>query len=471
MATHKCNFSERDLDRWARDTLAAWTADPDSIPGTGEAWAADRGGSSSIPGLHLRLRLRREGGTWTTDQPSVDFYLLKKIDGKKVSRLIGDRRVMGVEQARTDCKELLRKLGRGEDPREERRARQELEVLQARTYRQALESFLAEADVTVGTRRKYRASLTTTLAAVADKPLTYLTAERVRTIHRERSKESKSRADQDMRVLRLVWNHTRAQLKTENGKEVLGPNPVDVLNKRSRGPGQRGWNNVPRKQTTIPKRRLPDWFAALYAIRDDPASSEARRVSCLLLEALVLTGCRFNELATMTWSQVDTGMGTITIPDTSSKNRVPLVKPITRRVGELLEELKGSDTYVFPGRVEKQPLHNTRKLQLAIQEQIDLWITPHDLRRVWASAATRADLPMEVIKRLLNHLGHEEVTAGYIRLSMDELSDYAQTVEDRILDDAGLLPPRGLDDKLQELLAGLDEAGKRRLLAELQGAE
>jgi hypothetical protein len=74
-----------------------------------------------------------------------------------------------------------------------------------------------------------------------------------------------------------------------------------ALNKRGRGLGQRGWNNVPRKQSIIPGG-LPDWLGALREIAGHPDASEARRMSCLLLETLVLTGLRFNELATLPWS-------------------------------------------------------------------------------------------------------------------------------------------------------------------------
>ncbi len=190
----------------------------------------------------------------------------------------------------------------------------------------------------------------------------------------------------------------------------------------------------------------------------------------MLLEGLALTGLRFNELATLPWPRVDMDMGAITIPDTTRKNRRPMVRPITRRVGEILEQLSKEQVsdYVFPGRREDQPLNTTRKLQLELQTRSGMWITPHDLRRVYTSAASRAGVPGVVIKRLLNHMSNqEEVTEGYIRLGLDELLDYSQAVEDTILGDAGLLTSRNLDNRLQDLLAGLSEDDKRRLLFDL----
>ena len=472
MATPQFNFTERSLDQWVRQTLDGWAAHPETIPSkTGEAWAVDRGGRASVPGLRARLRLRKEGGSWSLKDPAVGFYLFKKVNGRLANRFLGDRQITGVEEARRAATDLIKQLQKGEDPREEQRKAAEVQQLRSLTYRKALEGFLAEADVTEGTRKKYRVSLRTTFKDVADKPLTYFTPERVRKLHKDRSEQSRSRADQDMRVLRLTWNWARGQQQTTDGQAVLGPNPVGILNKRERGPGQRGWNNVPRKESIIPRKRLPDWFAILRQVPELEDTSETRRVSCLFLEALALTGLRFNELATLDWSRVDQGMGTFLIPDSSSKNRRPLVRPITRRVGEILKEVGTTDGYVFPGRVERQPLNNTRKLQLELQRRTGLWITPHDLRRVYTSAATRAGLPAVAIKRLLNHVGHEEVTEGYIRLGLDELLDYSQSVEDTILGDAGLLASRNLDNRLQDVLAGLPEDEKRRLLFELAGRQ
>lgn len=469
MATLQFNFTERTLDQWVRQILDQWSAQPALIPDTGEGWAADRGGPGSVPGLHIRLRLRKTGNAWTTQDPAIGFYLMKRIEGRKLTRLLGDRQVLSVERARAEAQELLKKLHQGEDPKETQRKVAEVRQLQALTYRQALERFLQDSPaLTEGTRKKYRMSLTTTFKDVADKPLTTLTQQRVRTIHEQRSLESKSRADQDMRVLRLLWNWAKDNHQTEGGEPVLGPNPVSLALNKKRA-GRVGWNRVPRKETIIPRAKLPEWFAALRQVHSTDSSSEARRVSCLLLEALALTGLRFNELATLPWSRVDLGMGILTIPDTSSKNRRTLVRPLTRRVRQILQEVGTKEGYLFPGRVAGQPLDNTRKLQLELQARTGLWITPHDLRRVYTSAATRARLPEVVTKRLLNHMTNaEEVTEGYIRFGLDELLEYSQAVEDEILGDAGLLASPSLEAQLQSLLSGMLEADKQRLLFELE---
>ena len=475
MATAQFSFTERTLDGWVQDTLTGWQEDPSSVPLTGETWAQDRGGPKSVPGLHLRLRLRRDGaGGWSLKEPLVVFYLMKKVQGRKFARELGDRRVTSVQSARDAATDLLKSLVKGEDPKETERREKEVLELQKLTFRSALEAFLADSPALAKkTHKKYRESLSTTFKDVADKPLPYFTEERVRDLHHQRSQESRARADQDFRVLRLIWNWARDSQRTEDGTEVLGPNPVSLaLNKRNRRAGKRGWNNVPRKERTIPRAKLPDWFGALRAIHQDPESTRVHRTGCLLLEALALTGLRFNELAELPWARIDPDQGILTVPDTSSKNRRALVRPLTRRVREILEGLRpedpAPDAYIFPGRKSGTPIKDTRALQVDLRARTGLWITPHDLRRVYSSAATRAGVPPLTLKRLLNHQGAEGVTEGYVRPGLDELLDVSQDAEDQILRDAGLLGG-GDKDKLLVALKGLSPTEREELLAQLAG--
>jgi len=478
VAAPQCNFSEKALDLWVRDTLQTYTDNPALIPKDGDAWLRDRGGKHSIPGLYLRLRLRHQhrGGAFTTEDPSVAFYLVRKIAGRKRSLRIGDRATYTVVMARKAAKEEAQDLSQGHDRRAERRKDAEARRVRQLSYRDALEAFLDQADVTDGTKAKYRLSLTTTFKAVADMPMAEtFTERRVKALHKARSAESPSRADQDFRVLRLLWNWVQVTYQTPDGEPLLGPNPVPLaLNKqRAAGKTKAQWNAVPRRATIIPEKRLGDWFQALYALRDDPDSRGIRVRSCDLLEALVLTGLRFNELAKLTWERVDLDLGTLAIPGPLSKNGRPLVRPITRRVGEILARRKAErealgSALVFPGRSKDRPIRDPRTLHAAIQERTGLAIVAHDLRRVYSSAALRAGVPQLTLKRLLNHTSNtQEVTEGYQITDLGYLHTESQRIEDSLLGAAGLLSSPGMDAQLLDLLSTLPEAAKQRLLLDL----
>lgn len=488
LAENKFNFTERDLDQWMTETLKGYREDPASIPANGETLARDQGGKNTVPGLILRLRLRKERGSgqFTTEAPRADFYLAKKINRDFRQRHVGDRAVYSVEMARAEALKILRELEKGIDRNEERRKEEATAKARELTYREALEAFLEQADIAPRTKAKYRLSLTTTFRALADKPLVAaFTPATVQAVHKARSLESPSRADQDFRVLRLVWNWAKENYQTPDGSPLLGANPVPLALNRTRKAGgtKPKWNNVARRQTIIPEDRLPDWFRALYALR---AEAQAQSLdlgvpACDLLEALVLTGLRFGELASLTWERVDLALGTIAIPGPVSKNRRPLVRTLTTRLREILEErhkaalalLKEGEelgsVLVFPGRLPGVLICDPPRKHLdLIAERTGLRIVPHDLRRVWASAALRAGVPQEVIKRLLNHeTGTHEVTAGYQVLDRGYLRQQSQRVEDEIRGAAGLLPAGGMEAEVLALLSGMSEDEKRRLIFKL----
>jgi integrase len=512
MATAQINFSEKALDAWVSNTLAGYRADPSSIPSDGGTWVRDRGGKQSIPGLCLRLRLRKKGGTFTIDAPTIAFYLVRRIQGKKRALLIGDRKVFTVEMARDKTLADLRDLEQGTDRRVERKrdaARLACEKAVAKgaavTYAEVLERFLEQADLSEGTRKNYVLGLTTTFKAYVDRPLSEFTETFIRELHRERSKESPSRADHDFRVLRLLWNWAKEQYRDPDGNSILGENPVSIaLNKRrTAGATKARWNDVPRKETIIPEDRLGDWFGALQALRVDPASQGVRVRACDLLEALALTGLRLNELATLTWDLVDFQQGTIKVPAPRSKNGRPLLRPMTKRVREILEarfrergrftitepESQGDEPavtespLVFPGRTHANPIKDLRDLHEAINTRTGLVATSHDLRRVFASAALREGVPQLVLKRLLNHLsGSRDVTAGYQISGLGDLREASQTIEDHILGKAGMLPltdshrpaaqlvGEDTETLIAELVGNLPEERRAAVLAALRGA-
>lgn len=426
-----------------------------------ELWIYDRGGKDSVGGLLL----------WVDRHGHEIYQILKKIGGKLYRRNLGTRQGLSVAQARNDAAKLIQAIKAGADPKLENAKQRQIEALQGLTFEQALEQCL-EGDYADATRTKYRQSLKHTFADCKNRPLPWFTPERVREIHATRSKQSKSAADHDMRVLRAVWNWARERYK-QDGEPVLGPHPVTALNKRSRKAGQRGWNALPPKDRTVPVARLPDWFGVVREIQAEPGVIRMRLTSALLLELLALTGLRFGEAANLTREKttvsgkllpyVDWSRELIVIPDTSAKGRQPINRPITKRVKTILELLPVHGAYYFAGRnSDKQPINatGTVKTQQEIETRTGLWATPHDLRRLWASAASRAGLPHHVTKRLMAHAGRSaDVTSGYQVAHLDELLGYSQQVEDQILRDAGLV-----QTDPDELFAALTPEQKRRLL-------
>ena len=60
-------------------------------------------------------------------------------------------------------------------------------------------------------------------------------------------------------------------------------------------------------------------------------------------------------------------------------------------------------------------------------------ITPHDLRRTFASFAERAGAPITTLKVLMNHSTRGDITMGYVRPSEADLLHWSGRIEGAIL--------------------------------------
>jgi integrase len=67
-----------------------------------------------------------------------------------------------------------------------------------------------------------------------------------------------------------------------------------------------------------------------------------------------------------------------------------------------------------------------------IAAKTGIQVSPHDLRRTFASIAATCTIPPIALKMLIAHSTGGDVTAGYTILTPQQFRDAAQTVADRI---------------------------------------
>jgi len=417
---------------------------------------ADRGGPKSYTGLTLQFLGKSES-----------YIVNKKINGKTYTRKVGNYSDISPSIARKRAKVLVEKLEDGDDPNVNNKIELAKERILKLTIQMAFDDFLLNSKALAeSTIKGYKRAIKLTFGKVKHKPLFSVSAELISKLHFERSKTTKSKADHDMRVFRLLWNWSVNKYKQEFPEILNISNPVsEALNSGHRA-GTKGWNKVPRKQTIIPRKKLPAWFSELRNQLIKPSKSKTREATIYLTEFLILTGLRFKEASTLTWDKVNLNKETMIIDDKTGKNRQELIKPITHRIREIIKhQVDKNNTYIFPGLTDY--IRDTRNFRAKIFETTGIEFTNHDLRRVYLSAGSRASISSEILKRLVNHLPRsQDVTQGYIIQSMDELQEYAQRIEDQILIDAKL-KDESTDNTLNSLLAHLSEEEKKKVISQL----
>jgi len=396
------------------------------------------------------------------------FFVRKKREGKEIKVTIGEYPNINLKQAKDKALGYLSNIENGINPNDQRKEH----VNQAVTLDFVFNAYLASKTLKDKTVLGYKQVITCYLKEWQNKPLIKLNEDEVTHIHQQVSKRSKAQADLMARVLRAIFNFAKYEYRGTDDVLIFNDNPVKILSHK------RQWNHVPRKQTRIRPTELKQYLTAVNVVRNNPEYDRFTRSVCDAVEFALFTGLRKQEVLNIEWQRVNLKDGYFWIDET--KNGDPLELPITDTLRKILmrcwSERDESACYVFVGKTDeqaiKEPKYVLEKINNATKQDDNNELTAHwhDLRRTYATLAESIGVGGYTLKRLLNHRSKQtnDVTAGYVVLSSDELQEPAKRVEQSILEHAGLTDKKqGVDATLQNLLQGVSEEQKRELIFQL----
>ncbi len=144
----------------------------------------------------------------------------------------------------------------------------------------------------------------------------------------------------------------------------------------------------------------------------------------LLVWFLAETGCRAGEAFHLKWEDVDLNAGSIMIR--SKDGWTPKTRSSRRRVfvaGSLLQALRSAPrkgAYVFPGRKPDRPITNIKKAFETARKRAGLEprpgfqrLTPHGLRKAYATRCSMGGVPERILQANLGHAPGSKVTNRY----------------------------------------------------------
>lgn len=151
--------------------------------------------------------------------------------------------------------------------------------------------------------------------------------------------------------------------------------------------------------------------------------------------SLLDIGCRFSELANVTWDKVNLEAGTVYIYQI--KTKVGHTVHLTARAKEVFARRslsKSSEKWVFPNdkRDGPRPFHNTWIKKAAVRAGIEgKKVTHHMMRKTFASKLAMSNVSIQKISQLL---GHSDITTTmiYAGLQADAASQEAVAVLDAL---------------------------------------
>ncbi|SMF95161.1 protein of unknown function [Methylomagnum ishizawai] len=190
--------------------------------------------------------------------------------------------------------------------------------------------------------------------------------------------------------------------------------------------------NLPKKQAkrdVLQREQLADWFAAVRGL-DNPVISA-------YLQALLLTGARREELAGLTWDNLDFKWNAMTIRDKVEGERTI---PLTPYVAQLLAALPRRNEWVFSspaaasGRLQEPRIPHNRALAKAGIEDLTL----HGLRRSFGSLAEWIECPAGIVAQIMGHKPSATAEKHYRVRPLDLLRMWHSKIEAWMLEQAGL---------------------------------
>jgi integrase len=400
---------------------------------------------SEVPGLGVRA---------TAGSKVKVFVFQARLDGATIRLKIGDVRTWTIDSndpdkpgARQEARRLQSLVDQGIDPRLEKQARiaeqaekKQIAERQEVTFREAWDAYLEDRKDHWGERhladhmelanpggqkRKWskKKTIPGPLSSLMNMKLADLNQEVVESWLKREAAKRAARA-------RLAFSLLRAFIHWCGDKnEYRGLCPPDICSTRLKK------DLIPRqkpKDDCLQREQLPAWFNAVRELSNPVISA--------YLQALLLTGARREELANVTWEDIDFKWQSITIRDKVEGLRVI---PLAPYVASLLSPLPRRNKYVFSsptaasGRLREPRIPHNKALAAAGIEGLTL----HGLRRSFGTLSEWVECPVGVVAQIMGHKPSAIAEKHYRRRPLDLLRLWHTKIEAWILEQAGIEQP------------------------------
>lgn len=368
------------------------------------------------------------------------FIAAGRVGGKQIQFTIGAFGLLTEDEARTKARSILQQMREGTDPRDTKRQDEAMKV----TLGEVCTAYVSRpGKLKQSTRDEYQRHVDKVFAGWKGKPIVNITEDDVRKRHREITERGLSgdraapaSANAAFVTLRILVNFAARQYRRADGSPLIQRNPVDVLRDH--------WAKLgSRTERYIDRRKIGEVWNALFEARTAPKNRDHLSSIDLTLFAL-LTGCRRDEAATLTWDRVnidDDDLSNCWWHLDDRKRGDPIWLPLSSQAVALLKlrpRLKLADDtdspWVFPSWSKSGHVTDARSPMELVGKIAGKHLSLHDLRRSFTNYAMRECLIEKFRTDLLT--GHrpssQDVTArNYLDLTrLEWLQSEVQKVGD-----------------------------------------
>jgi integrase len=333
------------------------------------------------------------------------FVVQARVNGKTRRVTIGNYGSITPKEARDQAQAKLTEMIKGIDPTAEKRK----DKVQAVSLEQVVKSYLKAKALKPLSVKDINTHLNLNFKDWKGRPIIMVTRARVKKRFQEISKRSPAQANQAFRVFRALWNYAVAEYRDPDDQPIFGENPVNILSE------QKLWNSVKSRDTKIPLNKMGEAWNIIHELRTSPIQTTASRTIADATAFILLTGCRLNEAASLTWDRVNTEEQWWHLDD--PKNGRSITFPLSELACEILNERPRTNEFVFASRSKTGHITEIRTPMKKISASIGEAVSAHDLRRTFMAIALNNQIELWKAKLLLNHQESGVTVKHYIETS------------------------------------------------------
>lgn len=292
-----------------------------------------------------------------------------------------------------------------------------VDKLQSTTLHEVLQGYLqARKSLKPKTLYDYERVFSIAFTDWQNKPITTITKDQV-TMHHQilGEKHGGPYANLAMRLLRALFNFLINQYK---GVSIV-ENPVKLLSQANK------WYPIKQRQTFIKPNELANWYQCVIALQNETARD--------YLLFTLLTGLCRQQVAQLSWEQVDLAAKVFSIKNTQDSQACPL--PLSDYLCQILlkRQQQSKSAYVFPSNSKAGYIVQLRKEIASIVDTSGIQFTLHDLRRTFIMVAKSLNISEPVFKQLLNYKTNIDVMTQ-TPLDVEQLRIPLQLITNRLLE-------------------------------------
>lgn len=274
-------------------------------------------------------------------------------------------------------------------------------------------------NIKYSTLKNYQLNLYAHLHDWLNRPIDSFTKSQVIERHRSIThSHGPSAANTTLRVFRAICNYAMAVVEDRHVRPIMTRNPASVLKEAMI------WNRQKESIRHLSPSEFPAWWESVQKIENKTTTD--------FLLFLLFTGCRKGEALSLKWENVSLADHFVLFPTT--KNGLSHKLPVCSQVMEMLvrrRKLYGG-YYVFSQATNPlKPYDYKHYTTKKISTDSGLVISPHDLRRTYATVCSTLRFDILLIKRLLNH-ANRDVTSRYIIKNLEPFRPEIQKAGDAI---------------------------------------